>query len=81
MMSRTWNYCCAMARILVEALMAAVLVDLTEVGPLGKGWSFLWVFNLWVTGFPNFANVKLTIVFIDGWFIFSYFQSFSDFLL
>ena len=32
-------------------------------------------------GFPNFANVELTIVFIDGWFIFSNFQSFSDFLL
>ena len=30
-------------------------------------------------GFPNFANVKLTIVFIDGWFIFSDFQSFSGF--
>ena len=50
MMSRTWSYCCAIARILVEALMAAVLVDRKEVGPLGKGWSFLWVFNLWVIG-------------------------------
>ena len=32
-------------------------------------------------GFQNFTNMELTIVFIDGWFLFSNFQSFSDFLL
>ena len=61
--------------------MAAVLVDLKEVGPLGKGWSFFVSFQFMGDWFPNFANMKLTIVFVDGWFISSNFQSFSDFLL
>ena len=40
MKSITWNYCCAMARISVQVLMAAVVVNLKEVEPLGNGWSF-----------------------------------------
>ena len=60
--------------------MAAVVVHLKEVEPLGKGWSFV-SFKLMGDGFLNFDNMKLTVVLIDDWFILSNFQSLSDLLL
>ena len=60
--------------------MAAVVLNLNEVEPLERGGVFV-SFKLMGDGFLNFDNRKLTIVFIDDWFILSNFQSFSDLLL